>query len=1549
MLKRGVLTLILLLSLLMLSSSALTADYTDYHIYEGYPDLNWDITFLRVGYDDEQKEFITLIKFEQEYTTQIRATLVLNLRNSLNGNDLDVDVLPITNWPSTPISHNNQPSYGSLARSLIITPTQTSYTILLRDLPANTKGIALRAGSVGNNEKIITVESLDIGSSSVTRAVVATTTTTSPPTTTSTTPAPVQAGEQAPGDCEAQGGTCNLVPLLPCSDGEQEDEANECSFSRKCCRSGSLLRAARGTSVHQREAWEDYPGGLSPISLSCMDNKQIVAYESKFGINPECEDGPIPCGECDIGATECTVRYRYWECGDPCPNVAKQILLRITCARPGLTAACNSCLNEGKIWCVGREDNVCLDPAYSSQCDEYDGELIYDIEQCESDFDEIFMDQGASVCQDGTESRTCSSTQPLYCNFGNLVNHCRACGCPVDYYCADDGSCERIPLVTEITTCEQLQAIDDYSSSDEYYLMNDIDCINIYNFDPLFSEQNPFTGTFDGKGYEIKNLNINHPDAIGLFSHIGSVETDRDDVGIFSYVGDGEIKNLKLTNAHVRGRNNVGILVGRADGGYEINNLVENVYIDEASVVTGLTNVGGLVGRAFHSSISSSTSKASVSGVEGSECVGGLVGNIQGTTLPRSSINKSNYMGTAPSGVTGTFKVGGLVGCVRHSDIEESFAIAEVTCLPLSTNAQYIGGLVGYSHYGRISYSWSSGGVSCKVGDEYLGSQIGGLVGYISHSSVQQSYSSATVQGMLSVGGLIGSSFSPRPSIKAVYADGDVEGDVFVGGLIGRLYNGGFVFNSYASGDVTGNNIVGGLIGALEDMAGIQKTFATGNVSGNEYVGGLIGDIPYSSRDSVGVHSSYWDIETTGQETSARNMGTGIIKERPDHFFNPTLGIENNNLFNVWDFGRVWRKVPDSEPVLSYTRKDWVYDPSKGTFLVSDNVYYRSYNDDNGIRLTLDCPPSLSIVSYKSYFGNCYDRSTAVPCGSCTVGASRCSIFFSDGVCGDPCPTVISDRAYLELECAHVSDQVEGDTPPLNGQGVSNKPTTRADSEPIDRGLCTCDSQGNILTDECNLPNNYVPFCYEGEDPPICVCEEVVYTPTATVPSAVTKQESESCKSCIRAGKQWCGGNGVDECVILEDGQECLRLGGANFITNLPSCPVILKKDGEGCGDNSECDSGYCYDALCMQDIGVQSPRAKETLTREQIEARTANIVKHGTLIDDSSQGPLSLWESSREGSQDSEFHRETYSHRDGREVTLWFQDGLMNRETWTNPSTGTVTNLFWFSRLNWWTPKYYYREVSDYYNPIHSASQPWKTRVYDSRDKRLMSNPVTRIHGVGFGGETGYDLQASEYQDDDLDSEINNHLTDISGKDLSSIWYPDFEQVVLDRDAETGQPTRTAIYQEGRSSAPLYYLTRIKGDAGNNDRIEISDANNDLLYSANLDSNDGSFTGIKSASYFDAKTGEVRGTKTYQKRGDIYEVAGQRWLNVPGGSASTDPCADKCLRMQDGQYVPPRYKCIKKEVCRGDGVGKCVCEMEGDICKATFVDQAGEGGGCSV
>jgi len=170
-------------------------------------------------------------------------------------------------------------------------------------------------------------------------------------------------------------------------------------------------------------------------------------------------------------------------------------------------------------------------------------------------------------------------------------------------------------------------------------------------------------------------------------------------------------------------------------------------------------------------------------------------------------------------------------------------------------------------------------------------SLVGGLVGSNS-GTVENSYASGNVNGTgHSSGGLIGWNDG---TVMNSFAASDLSGSIDVGGLIGS--NDGMVENSYATGGVSGWSRVGGLIG-YNDEGTVESSYAAGGVAGTTE-GGLIG------RNDATVSNSYWDIDTSGMNTSAGGTGLPTVEM--------TGGNAPNNL-DGFDFVDTWETVNEGD------------------------------------------------------------------------------------------------------------------------------------------------------------------------------------------------------------------------------------------------------------------------------------------------------------------------------------------------------------------------------------------------------------------------------------------------------------------------------------------------------------------------------------------------------------------------------------------------------------------------------------------------------------
>jgi hypothetical protein len=238
----------------------------------------------------------------------------------------------------------------------------------------------------------------------------------------------------------------------------------------------------------------------------------------------------------------------------------------------------------------------------------------------------------------------------------------------------------------------------------EILLMNDLDSTTAgytelasptanegQGWQPIGVWPDPFTGSFDGQGFEIRDLFIDRPG-----------DTN---VGLFSFVNEGAIvTGVAVVDADVTGDLYVGGLAGHSRGN------LSNCH--STGSVAGDTYVGGLVGE-NGGILSHSYSTASVSG---SFEVGGLVGQNHAT------VRESYSTGSA----TGDSYVGGLVGWNKEGTLSNSYSSAS------ADGELLVGGLAG-SNRAIISNCYSTGTVT---GLE----DVGGLVGRNYEGTVSDSF-----------------------------------------------------------------------------------------------------------------------------------------------------------------------------------------------------------------------------------------------------------------------------------------------------------------------------------------------------------------------------------------------------------------------------------------------------------------------------------------------------------------------------------------------------------------------------------------------------------------------------------------------------------------------------------------------------------------------------------------------------------------------------------------------------------------------------------------
>ncbi|MDO4728248.1 MAG: GLUG motif-containing protein [Bacteroidota bacterium] len=228
----------------------------------------------------------------------------------------------------------------------------------------------------------------------------------------------------------------------------------------------------------------------------------------------------------------------------------------------------------------------------------------------------------------------------------------------------------------------------------------------------------PFKGSFDGNGKTISNLFV--------------YREEGDFLGLFGEVNQGEVRNLYLNNAKVKGKDTAGSIVGNLS----TNSLLENCHAINVDIEVVATqnmgtgyNAGGLCGGVLTESV---VDKCSAQGkVKGKAQIGGLVGSpwdkatikesffvgeVEGENLiggffgfstfafgPNREVTIENCYTRAV--VQGIDRVGGFVGTFQNGIIRNCYAVSTVESqsdILGSFAAEITGGQVFNSYYDNV-------------------------------------------------------------------------------------------------------------------------------------------------------------------------------------------------------------------------------------------------------------------------------------------------------------------------------------------------------------------------------------------------------------------------------------------------------------------------------------------------------------------------------------------------------------------------------------------------------------------------------------------------------------------------------------------------------------------------------------------------------------------------------------------------------------------------------------------------------------------------------
>lgn len=320
---------------------------------------------------------------------------------------------------------------------------------------------------------------------------------------------------------------------------------------------------------------------------------------------------------------------------------------------------------------------------------------------------------------------------------------------------------------------------------------------------PIGTSATKFTGVYNGGGFVISGLTISM--------------SGQNDVGLFGWVGTGQVRDLGFTGAVVGGR-----------------------------------YVGGLVGR-NEGTITNSYATGSVSATD--RQVGGLIGyNVRG------SVTKSYATGSVSS--AGNGEAGGLIGYEEQGTVTDSYASGNVT------GQGFVGGLIGYADRGTYSRVFATGSATGTS------TYVGGLIGYDFGGPITNSYARGNATGTSFVGGLVGGTANAASAVSNSYATGTATGTGGnVGGLIGAAV--GAVTNSFRSGLPNSGQGTAKTLSEMQDIA--TFTVASWNITSGWTASGSIWGICARANDGLPIlNATYVNDPCSSGSGDSQSSGSGI-------------------------------------------------------------------------------------------------------------------------------------------------------------------------------------------------------------------------------------------------------------------------------------------------------------------------------------------------------------------------------------------------------------------------------------------------------------------------------------------------------------------------------------------------------------------------------------------------------------------------------------------------------------------------------------------------
>lgn len=424
---------------------------------------------------------------------------------------------------------------------------------------------------------------------------------------------------------------------------------------------------------------------------------------------------------------------------------------------------------------------------------------------------------------------------------------------------------------TAITSVDDLKAMEN-NPDGSYYLANDIEVPEGLS---LFTDsRTPFTGTFDGNGYAIKNYTYS------------TTTEDLMHAGLFCRTKNASFKNLTMTNVNisVKSGGNFAALAAYGQG-----TTFENITVSGKLSASGIVNsLGGIVGSLNGGSLTKCTNKADVTITDAAAATAaGVAGAASANTTVKNCTNSGAISISGPidwgrsyraAGVTNV--AGNLISCKNTGAVSVTTRGSVEGAVSLSA-----AGVVGTSTE-QITSCANTGKITMKSTVEVSRSILmGGVAANAENAKITKSWNkgAVTFNGVAEYGAVVGGLSAITSNVSQSWNKGAVsakasknELDVVTGGLAGTAVD---MRNSYNTGSVTLSG--GGYVGGLAGNAGgfdhrITNNYSTGTVKGSKGAtkGQLIGI--YSEGDDKASNKIYNNYYTK----SGKAYGFGSVAKK---------------------------------------------------------------------------------------------------------------------------------------------------------------------------------------------------------------------------------------------------------------------------------------------------------------------------------------------------------------------------------------------------------------------------------------------------------------------------------------------------------------------------------------------------------------------------------------------------------------------------------------------------------------------------------------------